>query len=58
MMKCQQEKYLENQNIFQTYISNEVTALKNRMNQLESDVLLSKTLSTNSHMPTDMSHYN
>jgi hypothetical protein len=55
-MKSQQEKILENQNIFQTYISNEITSLKNRMNQLESDFLLSKTLSS-SQMRGDMGLY-
>lgn len=39
-MKSQQDKILENQNIFQTYISNEITILKNKMNQMESDMLL------------------
>lgn len=45
MMKDQQDKILENQNIFQTYITNEITQIKNRLNQIESDFLLSKTLS-------------
>mmetsp|Transcript_23660 Transcript_23660/g.21027 ORF Transcript_23660/g.21027 Transcript_23660/m.21027 type:complete len:130 (+) Transcript_23660:105-494(+) len=32
-MKAQQDKILENQNIFQSYIINEITTIKNRMNQ-------------------------
>jgi biopolymer transport protein ExbB len=45
-MRAQQEKILENQNIFQTYISNEITNIKNRLNQMESNMILSKTLNT------------
>ena len=52
-MRAQQDKILENQNIFQTYITNEITAIKNRLNQFESDLLLSKTLS-NSANPRNM----
>ena len=57
-MKAQQDKIIENQNIFQTYISNEIMGIKNRMNVLESDILLSKTLNTNTPKRTDLDHFN
>ena len=55
MMRAQQDKI----NNFQAYISNELTSLKNRMNQLESDVMLSKTLSGNqaSSMRPDLGQF-
>lgn len=56
-MKSQQTKILENQNIFQTYISNEITSIKNRMNVLESDILLSKTLNTGATIRNDLGSF-
>lgn len=56
-LRAQQDKILENQNIFQTYISNEITSLKNKMNQLEGDMLLSKTLSSSHQRRGDLGHY-
>lgn len=56
-MKTQQDKILENQNIFQTYISNEITSIKNRINQMESDILLSKTLSSSSQLRSDLGQF-
>ena len=56
-MKAQQSKILENQNIFQTYISNEITSIKNRMNVLESDILLSKTLNTGVAKRSDLGSF-
>ena len=37
-LRAQQDKILEMQNIFQGYITNELTTLKNRMNRLETDI--------------------
>lgn len=56
-MRIQQDKILENQNIFQTYISNEITSIKNKINQMEGDIMLSKTLSGGSMLRNDMSHF-
>ena len=56
-MRIQQDKILENQNIFQSYISNEITSIKNKINQLEGDIILSKTMSQSSIMRNDMSPF-
>ena len=56
-MRAQQEKILENQNIFQTYISNEITNIKNRLNQMESNMILSKTLNTANPFRSDMNQF-
>ena len=56
-MRSQQEKILENQNIFQTYISNEITNIKNRLNQMESNMILSKTLNTANPFRSDMNQF-
>jgi hypothetical protein len=56
-MRAQQDKILENQNIFQTYISTEITSIKNKMNQMESDIMLAKTMSGGSMMRNDMSQF-
>lgn len=56
-MRIQQDKILENQNIFQTYISNEITNIKNKINQMEGDIILSKTMSGSLMMRNDMSQF-
>ena len=56
-MRAQQDKILENQNIFQTYITNEITNIKNRLNQMESNMILAKTLSTTTPFRSDLNQF-